>query len=397
LERPYSRYFPTLVWAAASLRDLGALLISPTAHATHVQQQISALLSRRLKLVAALWCLFSVAWLPIDLLVLPVRLWPEFAGVRVASIIAFGLLARLSHTYDLSLSRRRLAFFFAIQALCALPAISLGGEHGSAWQEVALRSAYDDLPFVLITAIGLFPLFLVDAVLAFAGMLLAALAIAATQHVRGFEPFDFGDFWLLGQVGTLAALASAAQMEAVLQLVARVARDLLTGALPRPVGEEVLAVEIGVALRHNSALSVVFLDLDRFKLVNDGFGHDAGDALLRDVADRLRGALRRQDSLIRWGGEEFLIVLPMTDAQGTRQVLARLSESGIGHRPDGVAQTASLGVAELAEISGQPDAGWQELVMIADQRMYAAKKAGRNCVVTRDQRIAFLPRPEAAK
>jgi len=281
-------------------------------------------------------------------------------------------------------------YFFAIQAFCALPAISLPVPPDGQWLATAFRSAYDDLPFVLIAAIGLFPIFLVDAVFAAACIFLAALAIGALQHWRGFETFDPATYWLLGLVGLIAVLSSVAQMEAILRQVERAARDALTGALPRRVGEEVLQAEIGLTLRHKGQLCLLFIDLDRFKLVNDEFGHEAGDALLRSVADHLQQALRRQDALIRWGGEEFIIVLPMTDLESSLQFLTRLAARGIGERPDGSRQTVSVGVAELSEIDATRDTMSLELVALADRRMYRAKEAGRNRVVTKDKIFPFL-------
>jgi hypothetical protein len=100
-------------------------------------------------------------------------------------------------------------------------------------------------------------------------------------------------------------------------------------------------------MRHGQFLAVAFLDLDQFKKVNDGWGHDAGDAVLGTAAERMRKCLRSQDALIRWGGEEFLIVLPNTDHDGARRMVARVAEHGLGPRPDGTPQTASIGIAEL--------------------------------------------------
>jgi diguanylate cyclase (GGDEF)-like protein len=136
---------------------------------------------------------------------------------------------------------------------------------------------------------------------------------------------------------------------------------------------------------------VAFLDLDRFKAVNDGWGHDAGDRVLSDVAAHLRNGVRRQDSVIRWGGEEFVLLLPMTDKDAARLLLDRLCSDGVGRRPDGTRQTVSVGIADLEQ---DKVTSWAELVTLADRRMYMAKEAGRNRIVADD--TAATPPVQAA-
>jgi diguanylate cyclase (GGDEF)-like protein len=126
---------------------------------------------------------------------------------------------------------------------------------------------------------------------------------------------------------------------------------------------------------------VLFLDLDRFKEVNDRYGHDAGDEVLRAAADRIAAVLRRQDTAIRWGGEEFLVLLPNTGVDGAARVARRLGAEGLGARPDGTPQTASVGLAER-RVDGVDEAS--QLIELVDGRMYAAKDAGRNRLVGPD-------------
>ncbi len=123
-------------------------------------------------------------------------------------------------------------------------------------------------------------------------------------------------------------------------------------------------------------LTVFFVDLDHFKHVNDDFGHDCGDSVLATAARKLRAAFRKQDVLIRWGGEEFLIICPDTDEAAVIPAIERLASLGLGSLPDGSLQTASIGIAELDLSSSSPDP--IALVASADARMYQAKQAGRN-------------------
>lgn len=123
--------------------------------------------------------------------------------------------------------------------------------------------------------------------------------------------------------------------------------------------------------------AVLLLDIDHFKRVNDSLGHDAGDKVLQGVAHLLRVSLRESDLLARWGGEEFLVLLPATDmteaclvAEKLRQAVEQAPDLGTG----GI--TLSIGVAT----AGPEQLSEDDAVRLADLRLYGAKKAGRNRV-----------------
>ena len=156
--------------------------------------------------------------------------------------------------------------------------------------------------------------------------------------------------------------------------------DALTGLPNRRRSEDVLRTEVARAERYELPLSVVMCDLDDFKDANDTYGHSVGDLLLQEFADVLRATLRDVDLPGRWGGEEFLLVLPGVDLAGAAQAAERIRErfeaTRAATRTHGpIAATASFGAAELA--AGQSAA---DLVEAADQALYAAKRAGKNRV-----------------
>src|SRR5690606_4212201 len=131
--------------------------------------------------------------------------------------------------------------------------------------------------------------------------------------------------------------------------------------------EEILDLHWHGAKRNDTRLSVVFSDVDHFKSINDEFGHEAGDNDLCELSRRLQMSLRQSDSLLRWGGEEFLLVMPGADLKQARQALERIVSTGLGLRPDGRPLTASIGIAErLADNASD----CRELLDLADQRMY---------------------------
>lgn len=159
--------------------------------------------------------------------------------------------------------------------------------------------------------------------------------------------------------------------------------DSLTRLPNRRSMEESIDREISHATRHSQPLTALMVDLDRFKAVNDTFGHDAGDGVLRRTADALRAAIRGADVAGRWGGEEFLLLLPHTDRGGGLHVADRIRAAV--SEPATVANhtvsvTASIGLAVFS------DGDARGLISAADAALYEAKAAGRDRTVVATDR-----------
>jgi diguanylate cyclase (GGDEF)-like protein len=163
--------------------------------------------------------------------------------------------------------------------------------------------------------------------------------------------------------------------------------DALTGLANRRALEEILAAEISRAQRFAHQLAVVLLDLDRFKEINDSFGHAAGDVMLRAVSRLLTSLARQGDTVARWGGEEFVVVLPETDLAGAQRFAERLRRTIEAHAVGDMTTSASCGVATML-----PEDSVEELLGAADQALYRAKSNGRN----RTESAVRGPRPAAA-
>jgi diguanylate cyclase (GGDEF)-like protein len=157
--------------------------------------------------------------------------------------------------------------------------------------------------------------------------------------------------------------------------------DPLTGALNRR------GLDAAWRARPNGQLALLMLDADHFKRVNDRFGHPLGDAVLRVLVERIRGMARQGDAMVRWGGEEFLLLLPGANELGARLLGERLREAVQGHAWHGLAAglqvTISLG---LATWDGQEPLS--ELIARADAALYEAKQQGRNRLVVAGTRPA---------
>ncbi len=218
----------------------------------------------------------------------------------------------------------------------------------------------------------------------------------------GFSPNEEERTFLSAGADLIGAYLERHRAEARLRELART--DPLTGIANRRTLFEEADREIRRCLRRGRPLAFALLDVDRFKDVNDGFGHDAGDRILRELARILAEGLRSEDLVGRLGGEEFGLLLPETDLPGAFLTMERLRSAveetpfalhgeGSGDAPpETIRITVSLGLALLAPA----EAGFEPLYRRADQALYRAKSLGRNRVVTEDLLSApssSAPRP----
>jgi diguanylate cyclase (GGDEF)-like protein len=206
------------------------------------------------------------------------------------------------------------------------------------------------------------------------GGMLGALAVARSA---GEPPFGSEDIEAMQDLAghAAAAVANALAHEETRRLSVT---DPLTGAGNFRQLSTTLAREVERATRFSRPLSVVMLDLDHFKGVNDTHGHPFGDGVLREFARRLQDCLREVDTVTRYGGEEFTVVLPETGADGATAVAARIVRA-VRERPFTVG-SRSAEVTVSAGVAAFPDHGRtaSELLRAADAALYAAKGAGRD-------------------
>ena len=164
------------------------------------------------------------------------------------------------------------------------------------------------------------------------------------------------------------------------QAIEKSMHDPLTGALNRGALDTMLDKEVDLALRHENALSVLMIDVDHFKKINDTHGHSMGDQVLRALADKLKSQIRTSDVLFRYGGEEFTIILNNTDPIGAKLLAQRVRRSveEMTYFNQGIALQLTISIGMAALEKGDTTA---QLLKRADHALYSAKKSGRNCVV----------------
>jgi two-component system cell cycle response regulator len=155
--------------------------------------------------------------------------------------------------------------------------------------------------------------------------------------------------------------------------------DALTGCANRRVLDRRLGEELDRARRYDQVVTVVLLDVDDFKRINDTYGHQAGDRVLKQLATLLRRELRTMDFLARYGGEEFVVILPETGGTGARlfadRILRRVAQHNFADAAEPVWVTVSAGIATFPDDRAADD---EALMRLADEHLYKAKRAGRN-------------------
>ncbi len=158
-------------------------------------------------------------------------------------------------------------------------------------------------------------------------------------------------------------------------------RDTLTGLYNRRYFQQILDYELNRAKRYQQALSIIFIDLDHFKQVNDRFGHSMGDLFLKQISQKLAGMFRTTDLIARYAGDEFVAILPATQQEGAMILAHRIQETlgdyQIMVRGTTLQVSVSIGVDTYENTDG---IGSITLIDRADKAMYEAKSKGRNCV-----------------
>jgi diguanylate cyclase (GGDEF)-like protein len=250
-------------------------------------------------------------------------------------------------------------------------------------QEQSNLAGYSFLPFLLAALLAIFPLSIIEAVI-FSGLIISTFI--ASKYLSGtlFSFSTFEDIWLLMLLAGIAMWAQLAQLFMLLRLYREATRDTLTGLVNRRVLAKWTEVEIHHAEIDGSPLSVLLFDLDRFKRVNDEYGHLTGDAVLQSFAKILEEEVFDSNLLGRYGGEEFLAILPNNEIGPAVEMAERIRLAchdviTKGLEGEKVSFTVSVGVSQF-----HPGEDSSSLLHRVDKCLYQAKAMGRDQVVHTD-------------
>jgi diguanylate cyclase (GGDEF)-like protein len=369
-------------------------LLTPLHHAGHIRRHVAAVTISRVRLVSTVFALLVPLWSVIDWAIFD---WPEWAymtALRLLSAVVFLALARrreVSSLWPYLQARSLLMIMLLVPPVFYLASAQVvEGLHLDGGMSL-LMQLYGLLPSIVLAGLAIFPLTALEVIL-FSLPALACFGLGLQMSGQTVTLAEHGPaVWFMGLTIGVSMFSGMTQLHYMTTLVNKAMSDPLTGAYTRRSGGEALDLLFRLSTMSGKPLTIAFFDLDHFKSINDTYGHEAGDEALRAMVDRLRQGLRRGDHVVRWGGEEFLAVLPDMPTDGVEVLLRRLRETGFGRRPDGAPLTASIGIAERMDDGATV---WDDLVELADQRMYEAKRSGRDRAVLPGRRaIVFGETP----
>jgi diguanylate cyclase (GGDEF)-like protein len=318
--------------------------------------------------ITTLCVCFAVMW------ILPFSIY-RFAVGEVAIglldlMIVLGIALPASHALLTGRSESGIRIVAIVCCLGCVAAAQAIGLVGLLWTYAAVAFVFFVLPRNLALAMS-------------AGTLLAVMTVAGETLASTFERVSYlASAALVGLFAHVFATRYERQRQ---QLETLAWIDPLTGAGNRRMLELELSQARAAAVGASVLPALAILDVDHFKRINDRFGHEAGDRVLVAFAELLRGLLRKVDRLYRFGGEEFVVLLPAADAVGLRALtenLRAIVEARL-RAPDGDAVTVSIGATLLRR-----EEHWSHWLGRADAALYRAKDAGRNRVEIDDERAS---------
>ncbi|SFB79208.1 diguanylate cyclase (GGDEF) domain-containing protein [Marinospirillum celere] len=368
-------------WMPASLRDT----INNRYHSRDFNYARSEYLRTRMLFVGLVFTLLAPLWLLVDYLLLPVELMTSVAYGRLGlMLVLLGVLyAAWNSQHKLSRLRNSLA------AMMLAPALFYGYLVIMYGDQLNSLVGYSFIPLLIIAFLSVFPLTLIESFgIGFLVLLTQVIALTLTGELT--TAYGWQDLWLLFTLLGISLWANHSQVSALLRLYRQASMDSLTGLLNRGI---LLKQLEQLYLEHqkqrdskepSSPITLLMFDLDRFKKVNDTYGHSIGDQALQVFAQILRSELRKNDLVARYGGEEFMAVLPGTPKQDALEVAERIRAQCeqafvLAHDGQRVHFTTSIGITQVRAQETLEDA-----LKRVDSRLYMAKHQGRNCYVDAD-------------
>lgn len=352
-------------------------ILRARSHSKHFRHTRAQYISNRVRTLSLILAILIPAWIAVDALYLPAADLQILALMRILTGGAcLGLSIWSKDGHDLKTSRFKLALLVIIPSLFHTATYLYLSSSG----QDQLPAGYHFFPFLIISLGSIFPLTI------FEGAFLASFVVGlytATALMFGdlFARQSLNDIWLLALLACIAGWAALTQLNMMMRLYRQAHRDPLTGLANRRSIMNFLEREVEYSRSLDLPLSVILMDLDKFKRINDVYGHAVGDDVLCNFSNLLIDQSRAEDLVGRYGGEEFLIILSATPRDIAQQVAERMrlacQQLRIATDNETIIEfSTSAGVTSL-----QPSDSIEDMIKRVDDALYNAKGYGRNRVV----------------
>ncbi len=352
-------------------------ILSTRHHSDDFIETRAEFIERRLRFMALFYAIAVPLWIPADYLLISAA---HFGPMATARLVLAAILLTLGLLTLRKLDSRRIhaLLVLTIAAPTAFYVVTmLILQHGVAETPLA---GYSFMPFLMVAMLGVFPLTVAWGLGLTSLIVLMHLALVAwLGQLATVETFDA--LWVFALFAGVALWIQSGQLLMLLRLYRESTQDPLTGMINRRVLMKRVAHEIDHMRQGGAGFSLLMFDLDRFKRINDNHGHLTGDEVLKTTAGILQGGLRPHDIVARFGGEEFVAVLPATSGAEALAIAERLRQACFTTQvraPDGqpIQLSTSVGVTEYEA----PEAIEVTLNRV-DEALYQAKVGGRNRAV----------------
>lgn len=354
-------------------------IITTRFHSRDFNTSRSEYISIRIRTLAIAFALLAPLWIPIDYIVMDNPTFSYIVMLRLAFSLSLLSLSRWgTHCHLLTAARVRIFAFILI------PSVFFLGSHmllHNINAEHAILLGYSFLPFLVMALLTIVPLTLLEGV-SFVSLIIFFYVVTRVVQGNFLTIPALGDLWLLLLLAAIALWVQMTQLHMLMRLYREATRDALTGLVNR----RVLSTKLTQEISHGEKdLAILLFDLDLFKRINDNFGHHAGDTVLQAFGEILKQHSRDNDVVGRYGGEEFLAILPNTSVEKAKEAAERIRLACHRYKvytsEDGkeINFTTSIGVAMR-----KPNESAHDLLSRVDQGLYAAKSGGRDLVSVAD-------------
>lgn len=354
-------------------------IISTRFHSNDFNASRAEYISIRIRTLALVFAIIAPLWIPIDYIVMETITFWQIVTLRIIfSISLLGLSRWGTNCNKLPAAQVRIFLFILIPSLFFIASHLLFKDSDS---DHAILLGYAFLPLLIMALLAIVPLTLREG-LTFSGTLIAMFIITKLLLGTLFTIPALADLWLLVLLAIVALWVQMSQLHMLMRLYREATRDALTGLVNRRVLSTKLEEEVA---GNDTPLVLLLFDLDLFKRINDTYGHHTGDNVLKSFADILREHSKDNYLMGRYGGEEFLAILPETDISKALETAEAIRNACHGYTIHSIDEgqevkfTTSIGLA-----TRRPGETAQELLNRVDQGLYKAKSAGRDMVVVAD-------------